>query len=382
MKGKLRICSSGCGILALALAAVAQPARADLVVAQIAPMSGPVAASDGQSTNLGIRVALDAVNALGGIHGQKVVLKTIDDEYKPERTVELIRKEARTDTLALLLPVGSASMGKILREKVLEAARLPVVGVIPGAEPLRTPINPYLYHVRAGDLDQYRHIIEYTMTVGMRRYAVVYADIPFGKAGMAAIESLLKARELTPVAGVPFALGAGIDFRSAIERLRQSAPDVVVLISPPEPAGAFVREYRNAGLNPPIMTLSYGAAEALCAVAGAEKAKGVGVAQVFPNGNSPTTPLSRRFQADFRRYAPADAASTQNHFEAYITTQVLLEALRLAGPAPTREKLVKALDGMKDDDLGGFTVDFSPGKHTGSRFVDISIVSNNCRLVF
>jgi len=356
--------------------------RADLSVAQIAPMSGPVAAADGQSTNLGIRIALDAANARGGVNGHKIVLKTMDDEYKPDRTVELIRKEAATDTLALLLPVGSASMTKVLKEKVLESVKLPVVGVIPGAEPLRAPTNPYLYHVRAGDLDQYRHIVEHTMTVGMRRYAVVYADIPFGKAGMAAVEALLKGRELAPVAGLPFTLGASIDFAAVLGRLGQSAPDVVVLISPPEPAGAFVREYRKAGLNAPIMTLSYGAAEALCKVAGAETAKGVGVAQVFPNGNSPTTPLARRFQADLKRYAPADTVPTQNHFEAYITTQVLLEALKRAGPAPTREKVQKALDGMREVDLGGYIVDFAPGKHTGSRFVDISIVSNGCRLVF
>lgn len=376
MKLRIRNVLAGMALMA------ALPAPAELTVAQVAPMSGPIAAADGKSTNLGIRVALDAVNARGGVHGQKIVLRTLDDEYKPERTVELIRKEGAADTLALLLPVGSVSMAKVLKEKVLESARLPVVGIIPGAELLRTPLNPYLYHVRAGDLDQYRHIVEHTMTVGMKRYAVVYADIPFGKNGMTAIETLLKARDLVPVAGIPFALGPNIDFRSVIESLSRSAADVVVLISPPEPAGAFVREYRNAGLNPPVITLSYGLADVLCKVAGAEKAKGVGLVQVFPNGNSPTTPLSRRFQADFKRFSPADTVSTQNHFEAYVTTQVLLEALKRAGPAPTREKVVKALDGMKDVDLGGFNVDFSPGKHTGSRFVDISIVSSNCRLVF
>ncbi len=373
---------SECGLLCAALM-LAMPVRADLVVTQIAPMSGPVAAADGQSTNLAIRVALDAVNARGGVLGQKIKLRTLDDEYKPDRTVELIRREAATDTLALLLPVGSASMTKVLKEKVLESAKLPVVGVIPGAEPLRAPLNPYLYHVRAGDLDQYRRIVEHILTVGMKRAAVVYADIPFGKAGMAAIESLLKPRGLAPVASIPFALGAAIDFRPVIERLRQSAPDVVLLISPPEPAGAFVREHHDAGLNTtPIMTLSYGAAETLCAVAGAEKVRGVSVAQVVPNASSPTTPVARRFLEDFKRYAPPNVVPTQNHFEAYLTAQVLLEGLRRAGASPTREKLVKALDGLRDHDLGGFSVDFSPVRHTGSRFVDISIVSNNCKLVF
>jgi ABC-type branched-subunit amino acid transport system substrate-binding protein len=366
----------------LALSAIALPSQADLMLAHIAPMSGPVAAADGQAYNLGIRVALAAANARGGVLGQKIALKTLDDRYTPDRTAELINKEAAAGTLALLLPVGSASMTKVLKEKVLESAKMPIVGVIPGAEPLRSPVNPYLYHVRAGDLDQYRRIVEHTTTVGMKRPAVVYANIPFGKAGMAAIESLLKARGATPAAGVPFALGPNIDFLGVMNQLRQAAPDVVVLISPPEPAGAFVREYRNAGLGMPIMTLSYGAAETMCAVAGMDKSKGVSVVQVVPNINSPTIPISRLFRDDFRKYAPADAAPTQNIFEAYVTTQVLLEALKRAGSAPTREKLVKALDSMKEVDVGGFYVDFSPTRHTGSRFTDISIVSSNCRLVF
>lgn len=364
------------------LLAVAQPVGADLVVAHIAPMTGPIAAADGLTHDLGIRVALDAVNASGGVHGQKIVLKVRDDKFEPDRTIDLVRQEAETDTLAMLMAVGSRPMDKMLKEKILETVRLPVVGMIPGAEFLRKPTNPYLYHVRAGDDDQYRHLIDHTTTVGMRRYAVVHVDIPFGKSGMATVETLLKSRDLKPVATASFPMVPNFDFNPILEQLKGSAADVVLVISPPEPAGEFVRAYRNAGLNPPVLTLSYGLAEVLCKVAGPEKAKGVGLVQVFPNGNNPTTLLARRFQADFKRFAPPEVRAVQNHFEAYVTTLVVIEALRRAGPKPTREKVVKALDGMKDVDLGGFVVDFSPRKHTGSRFVDIAIISNDCKLVF
>lgn len=356
--------------------------HAVISVGHIAPLSGPVAAVDGQSYNLGIRVAIEALNARGGVQGNKIKLKTLDDEYKPDRTVELIRAEAGKDTVALLLPVGSAALAKVLKEKVLEDVKIPVVGLIPGSEPLRNPINPYLYHVRAGDLDQYRRIIEHILTVGMKRVAVVYADIPFGKSGMAAVESLLKGHGAQSATGVPFALGAKIDFKESLEKLRQSAPDVVILVSPPEPAGRFVQEYRSAALAAPIMTLSYGSSDTICAVAGEDKAYGVAVAQVFPNSGSPTIPLSRRFREDFQRFAPPNTTPTQLHYEGYITTLVLAEGLKRAGAPVTREKLVKALDSLKDVDLGGFVVDFSPARHTGSRFVDIGIISKNCRLVF
>ena len=370
--------AGACLLLSVALAA---PAQANLTLAQIAPMSGPIA-EEGRAYNLGIRVAIEAQNARGGLHGQKLDLRTLDDQYKPELMVELIRKEAAGKTLALLLPVGSPAMTRALKEKVVDAARLPIIGVIPGAEPLRSPLNPYVFHVRAGDQDQYRRIVEHALTIGMKRVAVVYADIPFGKAGLAEVGRLLKAagRELAMSAAFP--IGANIDFSAALAALQRSAPDVVVLISPGQPAGQFVRQYRAAGIGSPIMTLSYGLAEAICRIAGEEMARGVGIAQVFPNAASPTVPISRRFQEDFRRFGAADASPTQSHFEGYVTTQVLIEGLRRAGPAPTREKLVLALDALKDADIGGFMVDFSSSRHSGSRFVDIGIISNNCKLVF
>jgi len=65
-------------------------------------------------------------------------------------------------------------------------------------------------------------------------------------------------------------------------------------------------------------------------------------------------------------------APTQNHFEAYITVQMLLEALKWAG---SREKLVKAPDGMKEVDVGGFEVDFSPTRHTASTSASSVIIA-------
>ena len=49
---------------------------------------------------------------------------------------------------------------------------------------------------------------------------------------------------------------------------------------------------------------------------------------------------------------------------------------------PTREKLVKSLDSMQKVDLGGFRIDFSSSKHTGSEFVDIGVIGKDCKLLF
>ena len=46
-----------------------------------------------------------------------------------------------------------------------------------------------------------------------------------------------------------------------------------------------------------------------------------------------------------------------------------------SGPAPTRAKVLAALDGLKNFDLGGLEVSYSPQDHTGIDYADLSIIS-------
>lgn len=376
-----KLLRSGCHWLLCVGALLPVLAHAALEVAQIAPMTGPIS-EEGKASNTGIQIALDAVNASGGIRGEQIALRTLDDKYDPDRTIELMMQEGRSETLALLMPVGSPSMTRVLREKVADKAHMPIVGVIPGAAHLRDPLNPFVFHVRAGDLDQYRVMVRHALTSGMNRVAVVYADIPFGKGGLAEIEKLLKAAGHDLTASAAFPISPEIDFSGVVATLRQATPDVVILVSPGQPAGQFIRQYRSANLAAPVMGLSYALAETICRIAGEEKAKGTIVAQVFPNALNRRTPLARRFQDDFRRFARDGSRPTQSIFEGYVTALVLVEALRRTEGRPSRDKLMLALESLRKTDLGGFVVDFSSSRHTGSEFVDIGIISNGCSLVY
>jgi ABC-type branched-subunit amino acid transport system substrate-binding protein len=363
----------------LALAATA--ARAQVVIAQVAPMSGPIGV-EGVEYNSGIKLAIAAANASGGVLGQKIALQTEDDEYNPDKTVAAIRRLGRSEVVALLMPVGSPAMTKVLAERVLDQTGLPVIGVVPGAEPFRKPHNPLLFHVRAGDLDQYRKIIEHSLTVGMRRIAVVYVDIPFGKAGLGAVEKMLKERGLDPAVRAAIAMAGPESLAQAMAAIARANADLVLLISPAKRAGEFVAAAREAAMQAPITTLSYGHADTICRVASAEKAVGVGVAQVFPNVRNRALRIVREYQNDLGRFGANGAKPSLMQFEGYIAAKVLMEGLRRAGKAPGRQKLVRALDSMREFDLGGFMVDFSESKHDGSGFVDMSIIGRDCQLIY
>ena len=63
--------------------------------------------------------------------------------------------------------------------------------------------------------------------------------------------------------------------------------------------------------------------------------------------------------------------------EGYAAAKVLVEALRRAGPKPSRDKIQAALEGMRKFDLGGLELSFSTADHTGLDFADLSIIGND-----
>jgi ABC-type branched-subunit amino acid transport system substrate-binding protein len=366
-------------VVALALSGVA---NAEIQITQIIPMTGPVA-RDGKEASIGAKIYFDALNAAGGVTKQKVRHVIIDDQYKPDETIRLLRKAGGDATLAFILPIGSPSMTKVLKDQVLEEVKIPMVGVIPGAETLRNPGSRYLFHVRAGDKAQIDRIVEQALTVGQKRLAVLHVEIPFGKAGLALVEQALKPAGLEPVARATVPMG-GADAADVryVEVVRKAQPDMVVLITPPSQGATAIKNLRTAGLSVPITTLNYVDTGSVCASAGNANAAGVAMVQVFPNLRNNSIPIVRDFNEHFKRHGPANAEANYTNFEGYVTARVLVEGIRRAGASPSRESVLKALDGMHDVDLGGFRVNYSPTNHVASGFSEIGIISRDCKLLF
>ncbi len=67
---------------ALFTALAASQAPAELLIGQTTAVTGPVAASVGE-TLVGVRLYLDHVNAKGGVHGEQIKLITLDDKFEP-----------------------------------------------------------------------------------------------------------------------------------------------------------------------------------------------------------------------------------------------------------------------------------------------------------
>ena len=94
----------------------------------------------------------------------------------------------------------------------------------------------------------------------------------------------------------------------------------------------------------------------------------------------PSLPVVREYQALLKKYAPKDVVNYTS-FEEFVGAKVLVEALKRAGPNPTRTKVVKALESMRSYDAGGVILSYSPSNRIGSHSVEVTVIGGTGKLL-
>ena len=366
---------------ALLAALVAVPALAqtqDIVVGQVAPLSG-VLADTGREMVLGGQIYFDSINAKGGIKGRRIRHVVKDDAYQVEKTVALTRELLDKDNaVALFGYAGTGNIGQLLQDGVLARANVALIAPYTGSETLRNPFNPYIFHLRAGYADEARVMVDYFLSNGMKRIAVMYQDDAFGKAGLAGIEAALKLKGLKAVALGSYPKNTD-DVAPAVKTIAAADPQAIALISVNKSSAAFIRQYRASGKAPLMFNISVVNAQELARISGAETARGVAITQVVPYPFSDVIPVVKEYQALLKQYGPKDAKPSYTSFEEFLGAKVLVEGLKRSKTI-SREGLMSALSGLNYD-TGVFQVAFEPNKRVGSSFVDITVIGRDGKLM-
>jgi ABC-type branched-subunit amino acid transport system substrate-binding protein len=367
--------------LAIAAAVLATGASAaDIVVGQVAPLSG-VLASTGRDMVLGARIYFDHINASGGINGNKIRHLVVDDAYKVDETVrltqELIEKQ---QAVALIGFAGTANVGEVLKRGLLENGKIALVAPYTGGEVLRTADNRNIFHIRAGYADEAEHMVDHLVTLGVKRIAVFYQNDGFGEAGKKGVEAAMARRDLKLAAAASYERNTD-EVKSAVDIIRKSDAGAVIMISVNRSTAAFAKAFREAGGSAQLLNISVVDAGQLVKLSGTPAVHGLGISQVMPFPYSDTLPVTREYKKLFAKYAPADASISYTNFEEFVGAKVLVEAMRRSGPNPTPEKILRALEALGNLDVGGFNVSFSPGSRVGSRFVEVTVIGKNGTLL-
>ncbi len=356
-----------------ALLGFVTPAWAQLRVGMPSGFSGSVAAGV-KENHEGAKLYFDTINARGGVNGQKIELITVDDKFDPKVTVEVARELiTKQKVLALFLNRGTPHSQALL--PVLTELKVPLVGPSTGAMVLHQPVHPWVFNVRATYQREAAKAIEHLASIGITRIAMIETDDSFGADSAAgALKGFAKAK-LEPVLHEK-APRDKPDYTEPARRVHASNAQAVMVIASAGNTANAVKAIRAAGSRAQVVTLSNNASEGFIRLLG-EHARGVIVTQVFPNERSVSYPLIKEAM-ELAKAAGMEGVSPAM-MEGYAAAKVLVEGLRRAGPNPTPVTLRDALEGIRNHNLGGLTVSYGPGNHTGLDFADLSIVDASGR---
>ncbi|MBX3625865.1 MAG: ABC transporter substrate-binding protein [Rhizobacter sp.] len=356
----------------LALPSAFAQSERRIVLGQSAAFSGP-AAYLGTQMNRGAKVYFDALNAAGGVNGQTVELRTLDDGYEPDRckanTERFIDKD---NVFGLFGYVGTPTC--LAAMPLVQENRTIFFAPFTGAESLREPFSRNVFHVRASYFDETALIVKQLLSIGLTKIAVFYQDDAYGQAGLAGVNRALKAANLAPVATGTVQRNT-VNVAQAVKTITAATPEAVVQISAYKSSAAFIREARKAGYGGTFYNVSFVGTQALADELGRE-ARGIMISQVMPSPFSTTSALSREYLAAVAK-AGGDATPNYSSMEGYVAAKVFAEGLKRAGRNPTRDSFITAMESIQNLNLGGFPVNFGARDHVASHFVELSMLTED-----
>lgn len=330
----------------------------------------------GVEVQAGIQTLLDQVNGDGGVHGRRIVLRTLDDENQGTKAEANARRLVDEGVLLLFGSIEGGPSTAVMRAAVQR--QVPFFGPIAGSPELRRPHQPLVFPVRAEHRDEFRALVQHAVSLGLRRVGLFHANSGTGKLHLESVQLVCGEARAEVVSAFAFESDISDAQLDAVARqMMERRTEVMLNHGSPAIYARLVQRAAALGARTRFMAVNSGSSQIATALG--PLAHGMVFAQVVPNPWSGKTGLARDYQAAFAKAHPGRERS-YGSLEGYATARALVAALELAGPQPTRAGLIRALEGA-DIDLGGMRISYRPQAHRGSTFADLSMVGRDGRFL-
>jgi branched-chain amino acid transport system substrate-binding protein len=328
----------------------------------------------GESTNLtgsnseravdlhrGAQLYFDKVNAKGGIHGRKIKLIAVNDDYEPEKTLTNVKKLLNEDHVFALFQIyGTPNCRAIL--PMIQSKDVPLIAATTGAEFMRRPIDRNLFNIRAGYAEEANEMVRFlTVDKKTKSIGILSQDDSYGTSGMSGVQKAAASAGIKLAGEATFRRNSA-DVTLALKTLKDAGPKAILLWAFRKEGSEFVNQYATTGLTPIFIGSSTLATSGFAR--DIDKYKGeVYITLGVPLADDMSYEIVQRFRKDIEgsKVEPELAA-----LEGYVNAAIFSEALERAGPALTRQALRDAFNKkMSDVNLGGLKLSYSENEHQG-----------------
>ncbi|HEX2334952.1 MAG TPA: ABC transporter substrate-binding protein, partial [Hyphomicrobiaceae bacterium] len=326
------------GALGLA-ACLPASAQEVLKLGLVAAMSGQSAKS-GEAIVRGLSIAIDEINARGGLLGKKVELIVRDDESNPAKGAIAARELVQREKVAALFggldtPVSLAIVPFANQNKV------PVMGVWAAGTPITRngAAENYAFRVSAVDELVDKALVDYSIAKHQaKKPGMILINNPWGESNEKGLKAALAAKNI-PYAGIEKFETNDVDVVPQLSRLKEAGADVLYLVANVAPSSQVVKSLDRMGWNVPIVSHWGPAGGRFSELAGASAAK-VHFIQTYsfsgklsPKGEAVLTALKKKYPEIKSLADVTPAVGIANAYDAmHLTGLAIAKAGSVEGP--------------------------------------------------
>ena len=299
------------------------------------------------------QLAVEEVNASGGLLGRRVEVVSRDDAGKPEDAIRLATELVTNEKVALLTGTFLSNVGLAVSDFALRNRTLFVA-----AEPLTDALvwehgNRYTFRLRPSTYMQSAMLVEEAAKLPAKRWAIIAPNYEYGQSAVANFKQLLKAkRPDAEFVGEQWPALGKLEAASTVQAIIAARPEAIFNVTFGADLPRLVREGNLRGLFPriPVVSLLSGEPEYLDVL---KDETPVGWIVTGYPWDQISTPEHTKFMNAYRkRYNDYPRLGS---VVGYSTFTAIFEAIRRAKSVDT-EKLIAALRGLQ------FSTPFGPAQ--------------------
>ncbi len=343
----------------------------EIVIGTNIDLSG-VTAVQGVNNSDAIRMVFDDANAKGGINGRKIKYIVEDNQYTVPRAVQAMNKLLNLDHVFITVADGGTPMNNANMPAQF-AKNVPNVLPLTAARSMYEPYNRLKFAQFASYYDQMRAAVKYFVANKQsKKLCALYQDTDFGRDALAGVQAeadALKMKIVATAASKP----TDTDFSADLTKLRDAGCDFIAMGTIVRDTNDILSQVGKMGWKPVMVGQSASYDTAVATVPGGASEGFYSMSPSLYAYPDDKRPAVQAFAKEFKtRYG-----IEPNFFgeTGYTTAQLVVLALKNAGPNLTVDSFIKAMEGIHEyKDIFGSTLSFGPKQHHGSTSAYLSVV--------
>lgn len=311
----------------------------EIYLASAGPMTGDTAQFGDMKTKA-IQLAVDEVNATGGINGAQVKLLVGDDTGNPKEAPSVAQKFAADDKVLAVIGHWNSSCTLAARG-IYEGVGMPVITDSVN-KAITDGSTPHIFRISITDTAQANYLAKYAFEkMGKRRAAILYTANDFGNGLMNDFSKAFVSSGGEIVASEMFFEGQSKDFSPQITKIKTKNPDLLFIAGYYVETALIAQQSQTIGLKVPLLGTESISSDELIKVGG-EAVEGILFPAFFHTElNYPgTKKFVEAFRSKYNKEPDTYAAL------AYDSAKLIMEGISKNGA--TRDGIMNYLSQVKD----------------------------------